>query len=115
MLGRAPRQQSSPVFEPGKQGTSVKNISIELISEATNASVVRLPQRRFPGIVIQGDSLAVLVATTERVTSALRCKDVEEALDELRELTEMLGAYQREYENALVAEGLELPYSTPPR
>lgn len=103
------------VFEPGKEGTSVKNINIEVISEATNASVVRLPQRRFPGIVIQGDSLAVLVATTERAASALRCKNMDEALDELRELTELLGAYQREYENALAAEGLELPYGTASR
>jgi hypothetical protein len=88
----------------------MKRIEVEAISEATNAAVVRLPYRNYPGILIQGDSLAGLTNTARRAREAVNAGRPEEASDELAELCELLDAYREEYERAVCAAGLELPY-----
>ena len=88
----------------------MKRVEVELIGEVTNATVVRLPGRRFPGIVIQGDSLAILASAAERALKALGAGRGEEASEELQELVDLLGRYRTEYEKALGVTGLELPY-----
>jgi hypothetical protein len=40
---------------------------IEVLSEATNRAVVRMPGRRFPGLVVQGDRLMSLTAAAQRL------------------------------------------------
>lgn len=35
-------------------------IELEVYSDASNSAVIQTPGRRFPGSVIQGDSLAIL-------------------------------------------------------
>ncbi|MEO7329429.1 MAG: hypothetical protein ABI193_12675 [Minicystis sp.] len=89
----------------------MRHVTIEIIGDSVNASIVRLPERRFPGLVIQGDSLAVLTSTLTRALEALRDADLAEASEELRELAGILGAYRAEYERALDSEGIDLPYA----
>jgi hypothetical protein len=42
---------------------------IEVFSEMSNYAIVRMPGRHFPGCVIQGDSLSVLLNNAEEVCS----------------------------------------------
>ena len=88
----------------------MKRVEVEVLGEASNAAVVLLPHRRFPGLVVQGDSLSVLVNTANRAREAVAAGRAEEGSDELGELCELLSGYQAEYERAMGAAGLKLPY-----
>jgi len=80
---------------------------VEVYSQESNAGVVRLPGRRFPGMVVQGDSLAVLC---DLVKGALGASEADRTAA-LTELESRLTAYQRAYERVLKAHDIELPYS----
>jgi hypothetical protein len=86
---------------------------LEVFSEASNAAVVRIKQRRFPGIVIQGDSLWILThAAAGLVERAVASRD-EELTADARELHELLSGYLAHYESVLLAHDMELPYVRP--
>lgn len=90
----------------------MERVEIELLTPVENNAVVRLPGRRFPGVVIQGDSLSILV---ERVRSLRRGLDATGELElqsRALEVEEMLSELQVKYENTLAAHGLELPYQS---
>lgn len=42
-------------------------IEVELFSDQGNGAILRLPERRFPGLLLQGDSLKNLAEMAERV------------------------------------------------
>ena len=76
---------------------------LEVYSEASNAAVVRAPGRQYPGLVVQGDTLANLHGLASLV--AERCTG-----GEATELKEMLDGLLRHYERVLGEYGLALPY-----
>jgi hypothetical protein len=88
----------------------MSNIQVEVIGAATNATVIRLPGRRFPGIVVQGDSLAILTSTTKALVTALSDGQLAKAREDATELDELLSGLKSAYEDALHQAGLELPY-----
>lgn len=45
----------------------MRSDSVEIYSDQTNAAVMRHPDRRFPGILIQGDSLYTLCAIADNI------------------------------------------------
>jgi len=83
----------------------MKTLEVELLSNAVNAAVVRLPDRSFPGIVIQGDSLYTLwIAAHSLMSDPIPDRDdAEELADRLRSFVEI-------YEETLKREGIQLPY-----
>lgn len=88
----------------------ISKIEVDSLSAEPNSAVIRLPGRKFPGIVIQGDSLKVLVGHVEDLyllAEPLRNPELIESVEELRTLLE---SYLRAYEDALRANGLPLPY-----
>jgi len=85
-------------------------IEIECLSQETNAAVVRLPWRKFPGIVLQGDSLKVLLDAASEVAKLSRGSDVPELEDAAVELVGILGTYVQGYEDALLRHNQPLPY-----
>jgi 3-hydroxymyristoyl/3-hydroxydecanoyl-(acyl carrier protein) dehydratase len=91
----------------------MKSITLELLSEHTNSAVVRLPDRRFPGVVIPGDSLHILHSLMKSIIA--RCAenqvDGETPADLAREAQQILAGYLRVYETALQAHGYTLPYT----
>lgn len=89
----------------------MKTISVDVLSDPTNDWVVQLPHRKYPGIVVQGDSLASLVQTGRRVAVAVARGSNREALDEISALRETLEGWQDAYELALRDAGVSLPYS----
>jgi hypothetical protein len=67
------------------------SLTAQVLSHAGNFAVVQLPGRRFPGTVIQGDTLSNLVEQLERMSSLLERKDIEELSDEIDEMKEIFG------------------------
>ncbi len=68
-----------------------------------------MPGRRFPGIVIQGDSLSVLVGDAQdlvRVLTDANLPAVDDAQELCSRLTELLGHYAE----TLTENGIPLPY-----
>jgi hypothetical protein len=45
----------------------MNKIEVELFSDQGNGAVLRLPMRRFPGLLLQGDSLKNLAEMADRV------------------------------------------------
>lgn len=93
---------------------STTKIEVELVGDAVNAAVVKLPWRRFPAVLLQGDSLGNLTATAERLVAALAEGRTGDAGEEASEVRDLLNGYKRAYEHAMGQAGLELPYSSAP-
>lgn len=45
----------------------MKSQAIEVLSDTVNSAVVRMPGRKFPGLVVQGDRLISLTAAAQRL------------------------------------------------
>ena len=88
-----------------------ESVLMELLSSQTNLAVVRLPGRRFPGTVVQGDSLSILVAHARAIHARASAGDDDELRDEAEDLLELLETRQRHYESVLAEHGIELPYT----
>jgi len=87
---------------------------VEIIDGTTNAPVVRMPGRSFPGIVVQGDTLhswSVLADSLMSSVNEVSVIDPEVAL-EMVELADLIRSHLDQYERVLRAHGLELPYPT---
>lgn len=69
----------------------MKEQEITRISTTTNAAVVQLPERKYPGVVIQGDSLQNLHSLIMDARKQLDCDNVAECRDVLEELSELVG------------------------
>lgn len=87
----------------------MESIEIEALSMTTNCAVVRLPNRRFPGIVIQGDSFKNLVDLFSEIEKESPADDPEQS-DRLEEFRNILHGYLEQYENSLRMNSIELPY-----
>jgi hypothetical protein len=84
----------------------------QVLSDGGNWSIVQLPERKFPGVVVQGDSLSILVAELASALAALQAGNTVGAEDELAATLDQLSAVKRHYEAVLGEHGIELPYST---
>ena len=88
---------------------------LEVYSSATNAAVVRAPGRRFPGVVVQGDTLATLCDSAQALVGGIDAHDNEDlalealALEALA-LYEHLSGLLLHYEAVLRDNGISLPY-----
>ncbi|HZL37264.1 MAG TPA: hypothetical protein VFC78_18235 [Tepidisphaeraceae bacterium] len=87
----------------------MKRIEIEMLSETSNCPVVRTPGRKFPGVILQGDTLKALFDAAAEVRG-LCGEDNEELCAAACELTDRLANFVVIYEQALRENGLELPY-----
>jgi len=87
------------------------DLTAPILAEVPNSGIVQLPGRRFPGVVVQGDSLSSMF---DELASALRHakqrRDAEAyyaTFAVASRLQELLAAY----ENTLGAIGSSLPYA----
>jgi hypothetical protein len=88
---------------------------LEVYSEETNLAVIKPPGRKFPGSVIQGDSLRELCNLATSV--AKRIQELhptnEELQSEVKELANQLVARILHYQDVMTKHGIELPYAIP--
>lgn len=83
---------------------------IEIYADTTNAAIMRHPGRRFPGVLIQGDTLSSLYRQAERACAAAKGKVTDDEYDEIDELREHLLGYLIHYKNVLGEHRMELPF-----
>ena len=91
----------------------MKLMSLEVYSSDSNVAVIRLPERRYPGSVIQGDSLSILAEhariAAER-TLHLGIRD-EELCGAVQELHELLLDRILHYQSVLAQHEINLPFN----
>jgi hypothetical protein len=79
-------------------------IEVEIYTDQRNNAVLRLPARKYPGILIQGDSLRNL-AETAAVIATLSEGYGGELAEEATSLAESLSELCRWYEHAVALKG----------
>ncbi len=89
----------------------MERVEAELFTSGGNGAVVRLPARRFTGVLVQGDSLSVLLSQAESVEALLDAGESSEAVQELCDLADSLAAMLRDYESALSERHIDRPYN----
>jgi uncharacterized protein DUF6959 len=86
----------------------MRRVPVEIYSDATNSAVVRHPERRFPGVLVQGDTLHSLLLQLRAVRLAAdldpeTAEIFDEALDQLK-------GYVEHYQVVLKRHDIELPF-----
>lgn len=72
-------------------------VSVELIELMGNIALAKIDTRQFPGLLVQGDSLSILLAELEE-----ECPEAA--------ATENVRTWLDSYEKAMALHGLKLPY-----
>lgn len=84
--------------------------AVEIFSDASNAAVMRHPGRRFPGCLVQGDSLYNLLGSLAVVQSEANNLS-EEGSGELADVVERLSELLEHYKATLLSHNMPLPFS----
>jgi len=88
----------------------MERVDVELFTDGGNDAVVRLPGRRFPGVLIQGDSLHILRSDVAEVVEACERGDLAEAEESAGLLLAGLDALLNRYSVALANHSIQAPY-----
>jgi hypothetical protein len=81
-----------------------------LLTSASNFAVVQLPERRYPGVVFQGDTLHNMTTQVAGMQRLLAEQDLTSLSDEIRSLLDSLSVIQKSYERACTEHRIDLPY-----
>ena len=88
----------------------MQKLELEVYGTASNAAVVRAPGRRFPGVVVQGDTLATLLDSANEIASRAALTSDDELAAEAEGLRDRLAGLVAQYEAVMAEHGLGLPY-----
>ena len=88
---------------------------VEIYADTTNAAVLRHPDRKFPGVLVQGDTLYSLCRAADFVCSRARSKLDDEAFSELSELRNRLWSALTHYKSVLAEHQVPVPFNEVPR
>jgi hypothetical protein len=87
---------------------------VEIYSDATNAAVMRHPGRRFPGVLVQGDTLSSLCSTADLICASGRQQLDSDTYEELNDLRNHLWSFLLHYKIVLGEHDIPLPFSDRP-
>ena len=85
--------------------------NVEILSDQSNAAVMRHPDRRFPGVLVQGDSLYALCCQADASCAGVKSIVGSDAYEELNDLRNSLWSYLNHYKAVLSEHQLSLPFS----
>jgi hypothetical protein len=88
----------------------MERVEVELFTDGSNNAVIRMPGRKFPGVVVQGDSLSILREDMATIRDAIRANDFTEASDAADLLLADLDAILLRYVDALERHGIRKPF-----
>ncbi|MEU8790047.1 hypothetical protein [Streptomyces sp. NPDC048643] len=88
----------------------MERVEAELFTDGGNNAVVRLPPRRFPGVLIQGDSLSVIRSEVAEVLESCDQGDLAGARETAGLLLADLDEVLARYTAALDAHQVPRPY-----
>ncbi|MDX3277921.1 DUF6959 family protein [Streptomyces scabiei] len=91
----------------------MERIEAELLTDPGNDAVVRLPPRRFPGVLIQGDSLSIIRSDVADIVDACDRGDIGEARETAAILLSGLDELLARYTEALQAHDIPVPFIVP--
>jgi hypothetical protein len=84
---------------------------VEIFADTSNAAVMRHPDRRLPGVLIQGDTLHTLCVAADEVCAAARGRLDDDSYLELNELRNKLRSLLSHYKVVLGEHQMPLPFS----
>ena len=84
---------------------------VEIYSDETNRAIMRHPERKFPGVLIQGDTLSILCHEADEICLRARAQLDKELYGELNDLRNSLRSYLTAYKIALQTHGMQLPFA----
>ena len=87
---------------------------VEIYSDATNRAILRHPGRRFPGVLIQGDTLWTLCCNADALCADSRPQLDSRLYNELNELRNTLWGFLVHYKAVLAEHNISLPFSEIP-
>lgn len=87
---------------------------VEIFSDFPNSAVMRHPGRKFPGVLVQGDSLYSWCQALDDVCKKSRGRIDDEAYSELNELRNRLWDTLNKYKQVLADHDISLPFSEQP-
>jgi hypothetical protein len=88
----------------------MERVTAELFTDGGNDAVVRMPGRKFPGVLIQGDSLSILRADLAEAVESVDQGDIAGARETVGLLLKDLDALLARYTAALDSHGIPRPY-----
>ena len=83
---------------------------VEIYSDATNAAIMRHPKRRFPGVLVQGDTLSIKFQMADEACEAARGKVGDDDFVNLTDLRDWLRGLLDHYKQVLGAHDMKLPF-----
>ncbi len=86
----------------------MKTEEVEIYSDQTNAAIMRHPGRKFPGVLIQGDTLYTLCQAADSL--CLELDKHTDAFEEANDLRNRLRSYLTHYKTTLKNNDIELPF-----
>jgi hypothetical protein len=89
----------------------MRTATVEILSDATNAAVLRHPDRKFPGVLVQGDTLHSLCVTADASCRAAKPQPGNDAYEELNDLRNRLWSLLNHYKSVLHDHQLPLPFA----
>ena len=87
---------------------------VEIYSDQTNAAVMRHPGRRFPGVLIQGDTLYALCRQADVACAEAKSSQAWDEYSDTNDLRNHLWEFLRHYKVVLGEHGIPLPFSETP-
>jgi len=89
-------------------------MELEVYSQSIDRGVVRMQSQNFPGLVLQGETLASLLKLAKTTYEKSQSTTDVELIDTSRELLESIQKLVSHFEATLGKHNIPLPYSTVP-
>jgi predicted RNase H-like HicB family nuclease len=89
-------------------------MELEVYSQSINRGVVKMPSQSFPGLLLQGETLASLLKLAKIAHEKSQNTNDTELIEVSRELMESLQKLVSHFESTLNRNNIPLPYSTVP-
>ncbi len=87
-------------------------MELEVYSQSIDRGIVRMPSQSFPGLILQGETLASLLKLGKTSYERAQNTNDSELIDVSRELMESIQKLVAHYESTLNKHNIPLPYST---
>ncbi|MFT7775666.1 DUF6959 family protein [Roseateles sp.] len=94
----------------GAKAPAMRTETVEVYSDASNAAVLRHPDRRYPGVLVQGDTLNSMCVSAEAISKFLAESGSVEARDEAQLLADQLRELVEHYKSVLAQHAIQLPF-----
>jgi hypothetical protein len=88
----------------------MEKLEVDIFTDQGNNAVIKLPDRLYPGVLIQGDTLLNLVKTAESVLLALNEDHNDKLLDDAEGLFLAMSEILDEFRQIVKNSNLNVPY-----